>query len=130
MQGWTESIARNGVEPASLWAYMAAIGELGSGALLMLGLLTPFASAIVIGDMLVAIVDVHAAKGLWSQNGGFEYNLVLITLMVSLGVIGPGLYSLDRRLPPMPRPYVFIGALLVTLFVISLAVVPSHLGTG
>ena len=130
MQGWTESIAKDGVANAPLWAYMSAFGEFGSGALLVLGLLTPFASAILVGDMLVAIADVHASKGLWSQNGGFEYNLVLIALLVSVGIVGPGLYSLDRRLPALPRPYVFIGAVLVTLFVISLAIVPQHLGTG
>ena len=88
------------------------------------------ASAVLIGDMLTAILDVHASKGLWSQNGGFEYNLVLITLLVCVGLVGPGLYSLDRRLPRLPRPYTFIAALVVTVGVVSFAVLPQHFGSG
>jgi putative oxidoreductase len=130
MQAWTESLAKDGVAPAATWAYVSAIGELGSGALLVLGVLTPIASAVLIGDMLVAILDVHASKGLWSQNGGFEYNLVLITLLVCVGVIGPGLYSLDRRVPQVRRPFGFVGALVVTLGMIGLAVLPQHFGFG
>ena len=58
--------------------------------------------------MLVAILKVHASKGLWSQNGGFEYNLVLIAVMVVFGLIGAGRYSLDRHLPlALPRPHRF-----------------------
>ena len=127
MQGWTESLAKYGVQPAPLWAYAEASAELGSGMLLVLGLLTPLAAAILIGDMLVAVLDVHAAKGLWSQNGGFEYNLVLIALLVCIGVIGPGIYALDRRMPNMPRPHVFIAALLPVLAVVAFVVIPQQM---
>lgn len=127
IQGWTESLAKNGLQPAPVWAYTEAIGELGSGILLVLGLLTPLAAAILIADMVVAILDVHSSKGLWSQNGGFEYNLVLSVLLLSIGLMGPGLYSLDRRLPAWPRPHVFVGSLIVTLIVAAFAVVPQHL---
>lgn len=127
MQAWIDSLAKNGLEPAAFWAYMEASAELASGLCLALGMLTPLVAAILIGDMLVAIFEVHATKGLWSQNGGFEYNLVLIAILASIGFMGPGLYSLDRRLPTLPRPYAFLGALFVTLVFVALAVLPQHL---
>jgi putative oxidoreductase len=98
----------------------AGVTETGGGLLLALGLLTPLAAAFLIGDMVVAILKVHAGRGLWSQNGGFEYNLVLIALLVVVGLIGPGMYSLDRRLPfALPRPHTFIVGLVVTAIVVG-----------
>lgn len=127
MQGWTESVAKNGLQPAAFWAYLEAFAELGSGLFLVLGVLTPLVAAILVGDMLVAIFQVHAPRGLWGQNGGFEYNLVLIALLVGIGLMGPGLYSLDRKLPRLPRPYTFLGALLVTLAVVGVVLLQPHL---
>jgi putative oxidoreductase len=109
---------------------MEAAAELGSGVCLVLGLLTPCVTAMLIGDMLVAIFEVHASKGLWSQNGGFEYNLVLIAMLFCLGLIGPGIYSLDGRLPALPRPHTFAAALVISLLVVGVAVVPGHILTG
>jgi putative oxidoreductase len=95
------------------------------------GLLTPIAAAVLIGDMLVAILKVHAAKGIWSQNGGFEYNLVLIALLIAFGLIGAGRYSLDRRLPlALPRPYAFLACIVVTLVLVAVAVAPTFSGVS
>jgi putative oxidoreductase len=126
MQAWTATVARAGIQPAATWATLAATAELGSGVLLILGLLTPLASALLIGDMLVAILKVHASKGLWSQQGGFEYNLVLIALLLAIGIVGPGMFSLDRRLPfALPRPVTFIVLMVLTLIGVAIAVVPT-----
>jgi putative oxidoreductase len=118
----TESFAKLGIQPATLWAPLEAGAELSGGLFLVLGLLTPIGAALIIGDMLVAIVKVHAPKGLWSQQGGFEYNLVLIAILLVIGLAGPGLYSLDRRLPfALPRPWTFAFALVITIGVSLLA---------
>src|SRR5436190_1785545 len=79
--------------------------------------------SLVFVRMVVGLLFIgHAARGLWSQNGGFEYNLVLIALLLAVGFMGPGLYSLDRRLPfVMPRPWTFIGALVLTAIVVGVA---------
>ncbi|HLG72394.1 MAG TPA: DoxX family protein [Chloroflexota bacterium] len=99
MTSWTQSVAKEGLQPAAFWAGVSAWGEFGAGIFLVLGFLTPLAASFLIADMLMAILKVHAAKGLWSEFGGYEYNLVLIILMVALALMGPGLYSLDGRLP-------------------------------
>jgi putative oxidoreductase len=118
--GFAASVGKAGIEPALLWAYMEAGAELTAGLLLVLGLLTPLAAALLIADMLVAILKVHASKGLWAQFGGFEYNLVLMALLVVIGLIGPGLYALDRYLSlPWPRPMPFVAALVVSLLVVG-----------
>jgi putative oxidoreductase len=124
MADFIATVAKLGLNPPVFWANLEAFAELVGGLFLALGLLTPFAAAAIIGDMLVAIVKVHAPKGLWSQSGGYEYNVVLITILVAIGIVGPGLYSLDRRLPfTLPRPLSLIVALLGVLVVVGAALV-------
>jgi putative oxidoreductase len=121
------AIEKLGLQPAPLWAYVEAYAELFGGLLLVLGLLTPLAVAVLIGDMLVATAKVHAPRGLWSQQGGFEYDLVLITVLLAIGLIGPGIYALDGRVPVrLPKPHTFLVTLGATLIV----VVAATLGPG
>ena len=44
--------------------------------------------------MIVAIIKVHAANGLWSTANGYEYNLTLLAVAVGLAMTGPGQYSI------------------------------------
>ncbi len=48
--------------------------------------------------MGVAIAKVHGPKGFFVQDGGYEYNLVLIVAAVALALTGPGALSLDHLL--------------------------------
>jgi putative oxidoreductase len=68
---------------------------LGGGVLLALGLFVPAAAALLAGVMVSAIAAVHWRKGLWNQNGGIEYPLVLGTVAFAVAAIGAGRYSLD-----------------------------------
>jgi len=72
--------------------------ELGAGLLLISGLYLPIAALLVLATMAVAIAKVHRPKGFFIQNGGFEYNLVLIAATLTLAVTGPGALSLERLL--------------------------------
>jgi putative oxidoreductase len=45
--------------------------------------------------MLVAAVSVHLPNGFFTQNGGFEYNLVLAAGALSVAFTGPGALSVD-----------------------------------
>ena len=96
--GATGFIGSLGFRPARFWAGLAVGGELLAGALYLLGLFTPLAGLLVLGTMGVAIAKVHAPKGFFVQNGGYEYNLVLIIAAVALTLAGPGTYSLDHLL--------------------------------
>jgi putative oxidoreductase len=57
---WFESL---GMRPSWVHAWTASLTEIGAGALLVLGLLTPLAGAGVIGVMLVAWVTNHLKNG-------------------------------------------------------------------
>lgn len=82
-----------GYRPGKVAGFLAVLGELGGGALLALGLLTPLGAAAVIGVMLNAS-HVHWPK-FWVTEGGFEYALVLALVGAGLGFTGPGNFSLD-----------------------------------
>ena len=79
-------------------AFLAGLFEAGGGLLIALGLFTPVGAAMLIAVMTVAIIRVHAAKGPWNTEGGFEYNAVLIAAVFALSGVGPGDWSLDNAL--------------------------------
>jgi putative oxidoreductase len=92
---WMESI---GLRPGRQMALLAGISEALGGLLLVLGLLLSVAAVLIGGAMLIAIIKVHGKHGLWSQNNGYEYNLVLLILAVALALLGPGALSLPAAL--------------------------------
>src|SRR2546426_11663144 len=96
--GATGFIGSLGLRPAPFWTALAVGGELLAGLLFLLGLLTPVAGLLVLATMAVAIAKVHGPKGFFVQNGGYEYNLVLIIAAVALALVGPGAFSLDHLL--------------------------------
>lgn len=91
---WFESI---GIRPGWVHAIVASTVELGSGALLILGLLTPLAAAGVAGTMLVALIANHLKNGffIFRPGEGYEYVLTLTLLGIAVGVLGAGRISLD-----------------------------------
>jgi putative oxidoreductase len=93
--GFFEAI---GLKPGHLHASAAGIAEFGGGALLVLGLFTPFAAAALIAVMTAAVITVHGPKGVWATDGGYEYNLVLATVAFALAGTGAGNWSLDHAL--------------------------------
>jgi len=87
-----------GFTPGRRHALMASVVEIGGGLLLAVGLATPLAAAIVASVMIVAAVSAHLPRGFFSQNGGFEYNLVLGVAGLTPAFTGPGRVSLDALL--------------------------------
>src|SRR5579859_1726536 len=87
-----------GLRPGRKHAMAAGAAEAGGGALLTLGFLTPAAAAAIIGTMATAIRTVHFKNGPWATNGGYEFNLSLIAIMIALADLGPGEFSLDHAL--------------------------------
>src|SRR4051794_25644824 len=90
-----------GLRPGKRNAIAAGAAEAGGGALLALGAATPLAATAVASTMVTAIRKVHAPKGPWVSEGGWEYNAVLITAMAVLAESGPG--PPPRRPPPLPN---------------------------
>ena len=87
-----------GLRPGHLHARAAGVAELTAGVLLVLGVLTPLAAAMITAVMVVAIATVHGSNGLWATENGCEYNLVLIATAFAVVAVGPGVWSLDSAL--------------------------------
>lgn len=101
-------------------AIVAGATEAGCGLLLTLGLFTPLAAAGIIGVMINAAVTAHADNGLWSTNGGYEYNLVLATAAAALAFTGPGSLALDQTGGPVWGLAAIALAVLTALPVLAL----------
>jgi putative oxidoreductase len=86
-----------GFRPGKSMAIIAGTSEAGAGLLLGLGLLTPLATAAIIGTLVVA-GSVHWTAGLWAQKGGYELAALYAIAASALAFTGPGAYSLDNAL--------------------------------
>jgi len=83
--------------PQAAWV-VAGVAELAGGLLFALGLLTPLAALLVAVVALNAIAVARWRSGLFVSRGGFELDLVLVTVVTAVTVSGPGRVSLDRLL--------------------------------
>jgi putative oxidoreductase len=92
--GWFGSM---GMRPPLVQAWLASLTELGAGALLVLGLLTPFGGAGIVGVMVVAWAINHRGNGffIFRPGEGWEYVMTLAICGVVVGTVGPGEWSLD-----------------------------------
>lgn len=84
-----------GLKPARVMAVCGGLIELIGGFLFGVGLWTIVGAILLVILLLVAIAKVHAGKGLWNMNGGFEYHLVMLGSLIGVALAGAGAYSLD-----------------------------------
>jgi putative oxidoreductase len=93
--GWMDSV---GLSPGYPLAVMAGSAEFFGGILLILGLLTRPAAAILALTMAVAVFWVHWSAGFFAMNNGYEYALVLMIASIALAISGGGRFALDRKI--------------------------------
>lgn len=93
---WFESL---GMRPGLLHAWLASLTEIGAGALLVVGLLTPLGGAGVVGTMVVAWVINHRQNGffIFRPGEGYEYVMTLTALGLVVATLGPGEWSIDDQ---------------------------------
>lgn len=99
---WFEGL---GMRPGIVHAWMASLTEVGAGALLVLGLLTPFGGAGIVGVMLVAWITNHRKNGffIFRPGEGWEYVMILTVMGVVIGTLGPGHWSIDGHVSALER---------------------------
>jgi putative oxidoreductase len=100
-----------------LQAWLASLTEIGAGALLVLGLLTPFGGAGVVGVMAVAWAINHRGNGffIFRPGEGWEYVVTLLVCGSALGTVGPGGWSLDEALDLLDDLSGWTGLLIAAL---------------
>jgi putative oxidoreductase len=74
--------------------YIAGVIEVFGGTLVLLGLFTRPAAALLALEMCVAILKVHSGHGIFGVHD-YEFPLTLATACFLLATIGPGNISLD-----------------------------------
>jgi putative oxidoreductase len=85
-----------GLRPGIMHAWASVVTELGAGALLAVGLLTPLGCAGAIGPMAVAGIVAHRRNGFFVFRDGYEYVLMISVVAAALAAIGPGRLSVDH----------------------------------
>jgi putative oxidoreductase len=117
--GWFESI---GMRPGKRHAVMASTVEMGAGALLALGLLTPFAAAGMIGVMVVAGWAVHRRNGFFIVGNGWEYTFVVALIAAAIAGLGPGRWSIDHALDLSSDFSGFVGLVIAVVLGVAVGV--------
>ncbi|SFN28745.1 MULTISPECIES: DoxX family protein [Actinomadura] len=87
-----------GIPLPGLAAGYATWVELLGGAALVAGVLVPVAGVLIALNMAGAFWYVHMGKGLFSQEGGYEYVLVLAAAALLFTLTGAGRFSVDAVL--------------------------------
>ena len=96
LAGTGQAFAEMGVPLPQVAATFAAVVELGAGALLLLGLLTPVAAILTLIVSVGAWVLVHLPNGVFAANNGWELVAALALGSLVFVAVGPGRFSLDR----------------------------------
>lgn len=94
---WFESL---GMKPGIFHAWLASLTEIGAGAALITGLLTPLGAAGVVGTMFVAFITNHRKNGffIFYKGEGYEYVMSLVVAALALSALGAGEWSIDNSL--------------------------------
>lgn len=96
--GTGDFLAQMGIPLAGLVAWGLTLLEVGGGALLVLGIATRPIALLLAVHMLAGLILVHAPQGWYvvgPGQGGAEFNLVLLTALLTITVAVQG-YGLGR----------------------------------
>src|SRR5258705_6607935 len=87
-----------GFHPPTFFAAASIVNELGGGLAVAFGFATPLAAAILIAQSVVIVVKVHLPSGYCSTRGGIEFPFLMGAASIAIGLLSPGLISLDALL--------------------------------
>jgi putative oxidoreductase len=96
--GTQAAFAQMGVPAAEFMAPVLATLEVVGGIALIAGILARVFAALLVLDVLGALVFVHARAGIFVENGGFEFVLTLAAASLAIALTGAGRLSADAAL--------------------------------
>jgi putative oxidoreductase len=103
-------LVRDGLRGGRPAAAISGVTQVGAGALLAAGLVTPLAGAGAIGALVVAVFA-KAHNGFWVAQDGAEFPLMFVILGAVVTLAGPGQWSLDHVLHVTPTTAESLGAI-------------------
>ncbi|MDA1359996.1 DoxX family protein [Glycomyces luteolus] len=96
MEATAQGFEGLGIPAPTLSAYFTVGAEILGGSLLIVGALLPLAGLWLASVMLGAMYFVHPLSGaFFSQEGGYEYVLLLAALSIAIGFSGGGALAVD-----------------------------------
>lgn len=87
--GWFDSV---GIKPGKFWAFVVGAVEFFGGIALIFGFATQIAALLIAINMLVAIWKVKFRGGFVN---GYEFDLLLLAVALSLALTGAGAFAID-----------------------------------
>jgi putative oxidoreductase len=96
------NFGKGGLPAPMLSAVLSSGAEFGCGILLVVGLLTRWATIPLIINMLVALLAVHLKNGFFLPTG-FEYVFILLGCLTAILLLGSGPLAIDQLLPGRAR---------------------------
>lgn len=98
---WQEWLINMGIPPEL--QLPIALAELIGGILLVIGILTRISSAIFSIILLGAIFHIRWENGFFISQGGWEWDLAMLAVTLSIIVAGPGRASISHIVKKIPR---------------------------
>ena len=98
---WQEWLISIGIPPEM--QLPIALAELIGGVLLVVGILTRVTSSIFAVILLGAIFHIRWEKGFFVSQGGWEWDLVMLAVVLTIIAAGPGRVSISHLVKKIPR---------------------------
>lgn len=98
--GFVEFMSQQGM-PVEM-QFPIALAEFVPGILLIIGGLTRISASLLSIVMLGAIFSVKGAQA-FTGRGGAEFEILLLSVCIVIGVVGPGRISVSQALKKVPR---------------------------
>ncbi|MFC1480348.1 DoxX family protein [Candidatus Omnitrophota bacterium] len=93
LEGTAKMVEGLGLANPYLFAMIWACIEFAGGIFLLLGILARWSAAAIVLTMLIRLWKINLAYGFFIQNGGVEYNLLIIGACIPLILLGGGRWS-------------------------------------
>lgn len=95
VEGTAKMMEQQRMYPPERNAVAAGFAEAAGGAMIVLGVGMPLATAMTTAAMSTAVRKVHLRNGFFNAQGGYEFNLTLAASATALTIDGPGPLSVD-----------------------------------
>jgi putative oxidoreductase len=98
---WQEWLISIGIPPEM--QLPIALAELIGGILLVVGVLTRVTGAVFAAILLGAIFHIRWENGFFVSKGGWEWDLVMLAVVLAIIAAGPGRISISHLIRKIPR---------------------------